>query len=259
MDKDPFDDDWLMEFPEVPPIELPEHDPGDLVLVGLDDFVADPALQVRDKTKPEVVRDYTRHFRNGVEFPPIIVGYIGKKKKEGNRPLFLIDGFHRVAAASEAEVRNLKAVVEEFGTEAKARLRAIELNSKHGVSLSSKEKRAALGDYIKAKQHLVIGLESRNRKYKSLREMEKELPLSRNAIRSWLKKHRPALLEKMLIANGNDVVGKGGLPESDAEKIAYRAAVDALKDVELLVDGLGDETMRERLRDRARRLVDRLR
>ena len=89
--------------------------------------------------------------------------------------------------------------------------------------------------------------------------MERELPLSRNSIKSWLKKHRPALLEKIIIANGNDVVGKGGLPESDAEKIAYRAAVDALKDVELLVDGLGDETMRERLRDRARRLVDRLR
>ena len=104
-------------------------------------------LQPRGRTNYRRVRQYAAAMSAGQSFPPIIVGRIGKKQ-------YVIDGHHRLEAASLAALQGLPAIIKPFRTLNDAHRAALQCNLGHGKSMSNAEKQHAFREYIAADLHL---------------------------------------------------------------------------------------------------------
>jgi hypothetical protein len=85
-------------------------------------------------------------MRKGDEFPPIAVA-----KVQGR--LYVVDGFHRLAAARAAKRTTIAALVAAM-TEKEAVITAIHANSTHGLRLTNSDKRRCLELFCGAGHHL---------------------------------------------------------------------------------------------------------
>ena len=113
---------------------------------------------------------------NGEVLPPIKVAQIGKA-------LYLVDGFHRLAAHKAAGRATIAALVSRLSV-AEAREEARLANTKHGKGLSGADKKALWEDFLANKGHLdARGV------LKSSRTIEAEMGrvYSRETIRTKLK------------------------------------------------------------------------
>lgn len=105
--------------------------------VALDDLVLDASMQCRaGGVVPAVVSEYAEALREGVEFPPI-------QAIQVDGTLYVVDGWHRYAAAGQAGRKTIQVYVKE-GTRRDALLEAVKANSDHGLQRTQEDKRKAV-------------------------------------------------------------------------------------------------------------------
>lgn len=105
----------------------------------------DLSLQIRADASEETIEEYALSFKNGEIFPPIVVVKVMVKKKA---IFYLVDGFHRVAAAIRAGITRLAALVH-TGNYGDAAWVAIGANRRNGLRLSSTDMRRAIEKALK--------------------------------------------------------------------------------------------------------------
>jgi len=99
------------------------------------DVICTAKYQVR-ATNQSKVKEYAALMLEGVTFPPIVIHEI-----EG-KPV-LVGGYHRRAAAEEAGLSKIKALVYTDSTPEAAYVHAVEDNRDHGIPLKPAERKAA--------------------------------------------------------------------------------------------------------------------
>src|SRR5579872_887678 len=103
--------------------------PGIFIVMKIKEIVVDAGTQTRFALNPEIVAEYAEAMKRGDKFPPVIVF--------GN---ILADGFHRVAAAKQAGLKDIAADVRK-GTKTDALKFALKANVDHGARLTNADKR----------------------------------------------------------------------------------------------------------------------
>lgn len=157
--------------------------------LSITEIVIDDALQVRAKIDGGTVNRYADAMRVGVVFPPIKVVRI-------NGAYVLIDGWHRIAAATSAghTVIEAEAVpVEDFET---AGWLAAAANLSHGLPLKRAERRKVFRAYVSARQYRKGRTGNR---IKSAREISAELGglVVHRTVLDWMKQDAPRVYELM--------------------------------------------------------------
>lgn len=123
-----------------------------------------PQLQPRAAMRYSEVKRYAALMRNGREFPPLILGKVGKK-------LYVIDGHHRLQAAQLAGLKAHPAVIRPYRTLDDALRAVMQCNQEHGIRMSHADKQHAFADYIARDFHLLP-----SGAVKSLRKIAEEFP-----------------------------------------------------------------------------------
>lgn len=106
-------------------------------MIPLTDIKTNGGTQSREGLDKTTVEEYTDAMKNGAEFPPVVV--VGG---------WLVDGFHRVAAARAAGWSEILAICEE-GTKEDAQWRSFGVNNAHGLRRNRNDKRKAVTNAIK--------------------------------------------------------------------------------------------------------------
>lgn len=96
----------------------------------------DGGTQSRAALDKATVSEYKDAMVDGAEFPPVIVYYDGAD-------YWLADGFHRVAAAADAEFLQIDAEIRQ-GTQRDAVLHSVGANATHGLRRTNADKRRAI-------------------------------------------------------------------------------------------------------------------
>ena len=109
---------------------------GDTQAVALDDIVLDERCQPRAILNPEAVQEYADAYREEVALPALEVALV-------EQDMVLLDGFHRLAGARQADQSFVRVTVVEECDIGRALWLAASRNQKHGVRRTSADKRQA--------------------------------------------------------------------------------------------------------------------
>ncbi|MBZ9806952.1 hypothetical protein [Mesorhizobium sp. ESP-6-2] len=173
--------------------------------IRVEDIMFDVNTQIREKTKPDLVRRYRQAM---AEYDPsgnTVVGFkaiqVAEAQAKGAKKVYtIIDGWHRATAALELGKELIEAeIITVSGTEELLWL-ASRANLLHGEKLSNKEKRMAFRNYLKAKQHRHPGPRGgrANGKIKSAREMAIDLGgIAHKTVLKWLKADAPMTYQQL--------------------------------------------------------------
>ena len=104
--------------------------------IPIGDIITD-GMQMRAEMRQEIVEEYAALYEEGAKFPPVRV----MRDRQGRN--WLVDGFHRVAAAIRLGKVRIRAEVE-YGEQTDALWSACAANSSHGLRLSNEDKRRAV-------------------------------------------------------------------------------------------------------------------
>lgn len=157
--------------------------------VPIHDILRDDSLQVRARVEPRVIRQYSEAMQAGAEFPPVTLAHI-----DGS--LYLVDGWHRVAAALSNNQYLILAAVSEM-TFDEARWYAAKANTEHGLPLKAKELREVFRAFIETNRHM------QGQMLMPYWEIAKRIGKGFSTIRNWMKADYPRLFEKyQQMANG---------------------------------------------------------
>lgn|GEM_PF-4633284 len=100
--------------------------------LNISQITQDAGLQSRVKMNPSTVRNYAEGFRNGDNLPnPDVFEIDGR--------YFLVDGFHRIAAAQQENWKDIECTVH-FGTIRDAKVFAAGVNATHGLPRTNADK-----------------------------------------------------------------------------------------------------------------------
>jgi len=105
-------------------------------MIRLDQIRIDGGTQSRVELNQDVVAEYAEAYRDGAQFPPIVVFYDGSS-------YWLADGFHRYFGAKAAGKETIYEDVQP-GTQREAVLYSLGANAKHGLRRSNADKRRAV-------------------------------------------------------------------------------------------------------------------
>ena len=156
--------------------------------VQLTDIEADDTIQPRSKMSYDAIKRYTRIYRTTPnELPPITLARFRRGR------LFLVDGFHRVAAAQAAHLRSLPAHISEMDRTT-ARWEAVKANIRHGVPLGRRDRREIFRRFVDA------GLNREaDGKAMSSRSLERALPVATyKTMLDWMWQDYPAIHAEMV-------------------------------------------------------------
>jgi hypothetical protein len=109
--------------------------PHETIQLAPNQIRADGGTQSRTGLNVDVITEYSMAMMSGAAFPPIVVYYDGTH-------YWLVDGFHRVAAARRID-RSLSCIVHQ-GTQRDAVLASLKVNATHGLRRSAADKRQAV-------------------------------------------------------------------------------------------------------------------
>jgi hypothetical protein len=203
--------------------------------VALKDITIVESVQPRGRMTFDAVKRYARLYRfsGPASLPPITLGRLPKRRR-----LVLLDGFHRVEAARQANLTHLPAYVYET-TSAEAMWIAASENLKHGLPLGGAARRTVFQRFVSA---------GRNRKadgtLMSSRELSSALGLGSHAsMLSWMKAYFPKIAAEMTGRDPDDVAAEPGEDKAAredqllhtvqwAEKELLRSIAKALKGVD---------------------------
>lgn len=96
----------------------------------------DGGTQSRDGLSEATIKEYTEKFLDGAQFPALVVFYDGAE-------YWLADGFHRIAAAQDAQIDLIECYVMQ-GTQRDAILFSVGANGRHGLPRTNDDKRRAV-------------------------------------------------------------------------------------------------------------------
>lgn len=201
--------------------------------VALKEVAIVASIQPRERMSRDTVQKYTRLYRfSPGQLPPITLGRLA-----GRRKLVLIDGFHRIEAAREANLTHLLAYVYDTD-EAGAMWLAASENTKHGLPLKGRERRKVFQRFVNA------GLNRRDDgTLMSTRVLSETLGLGSHAtMMNWMKQDFPRIAAEMRRRDPDEI---DEAPEADqarqedqllqnvywAEKEYLRTIAKALKTV----------------------------
>ena len=173
-------------------------------------LVADEALQIRrGGLDPRTVKRYEDAMRMGQEFPAVQAFSV-------DGVLYLVDGFHRYAAAKlSGTLDRLEVVVSGHGTWDEARWCAFEANRRHGLPLKTKDLRVGFQAYVRAHRH-----RDKRGRLKSYREMAKDMGVGHTTLRGWLKADFPSVFRAMRgHQEGNGTSGPPPVPRPSTRSI----------------------------------------
>jgi hypothetical protein len=105
--------------------------------VPVEDIILDERLQARAEISHEAVAEYAEAYRTGAKLPPLDVYRVSGK-------LYLVDGFHRIAAVRVACQTFARIRVVGDGTLDDAVWHATAVNATHGLRRSNADKRRAV-------------------------------------------------------------------------------------------------------------------
>lgn len=186
--------------------------------VLLSNIVIDEELQSRSTMLDEAqVKRYSIAIRQGDEFPPITLARI-------DNVLFLIDGFHRHAAARA----NVNSVIHAVITDMKrdeAKWEGGKKNLQHGLPLKPKDKLPMFKAYIAAGGHR----KKKRGAFKTYREMAEDFHghLAHSTVLKWMKSYYPSI-HKAIGQRELRGEGRGGLPERDNGDRYYAQAMEGI-------------------------------
>lgn len=172
--------------------------------------------------------------------------------------LYLIDGFHRLAAAKFSGCEDgLRVEVVGEGSFEEGRWLAFEANRQHGLPIKTRAMRNGFKAYVGAKKHL--GAEG---KPKSYRDMARDLGVGHTTIRNWMAKDFPRIYRAMQSGyeghpdapcpeSGGYVMPPDHVPMTPLELLEQARTMAARRP--------GDAGMNADLLDAAERLVEELR
>jgi transposase len=104
--------------------------------LNLEEIIIDDDIQQRVEMHQSVIRDYAEAMKRGDKFPPVLVYSDGKKH-------WLSDGFHRIQAAKNTELKTIEAEIRE-GDKLDALEYALGANAAHGLRRTNACKRKAV-------------------------------------------------------------------------------------------------------------------
>jgi len=110
-------------------------DPPSTEVVKIHQIIRSPDLQVRCKVDPNWVTRLVKQIKNGVVMNPITL-----VKIEGENGLFLVKGFHRVAAFGKIGIEEVPAEIIN-GSWSRAMEIALQSNDRHGMPLTAEDRR----------------------------------------------------------------------------------------------------------------------
>lgn len=105
-------------------------------VIAVDDFTLDPAVQPRETLSTPLISEYADAMRAGADFPAVTVFRVGEQN-------VVVDGWHRVLAARQAQRPALEATVK-TGTMREAILFSTAANATHGLRRTDADKRKAV-------------------------------------------------------------------------------------------------------------------
>lgn len=181
-------------------------------------ILRDRTLQVRTRMDDRLIDSYAKAMLHSAKFPPVRLGNLGKS-------LVIIDGWHRIAAASLIGMTTVMASIERV-THKEAMLAASLTNLTHGKPLSRTEKREAFKMFIKG-----WGYRITSKKWMSYREIAVALGgiAGHTTIRGWMQKDFPSVYRAMGAGEPTGY-GEAGPPKIDLERTFKRQAQEALDD-----------------------------
>lgn len=119
-----------------------------LLTIGVDEIIVKPELQVRKGLNARTVEEYTEMTREHGIFPTLRVGQL---MDDYDKPpkLYLIDGFHRLAAFKAAGCETAAVYVDYYDSFDEMYEDALAHNLEHGLNLTDEERRDAIQKIIK--------------------------------------------------------------------------------------------------------------
>jgi hypothetical protein len=108
---------------------------GDERMVPVKDLLLSKTFQPRSGLDEETIEEYAEEIKSG-DFPCIEVVVVDDK-------MYVVDGFHRVEAAREAKLKDIRAIVRK-GSKHLAQWMAASSNRKHGLRRTNADKRRAV-------------------------------------------------------------------------------------------------------------------
>lgn len=129
-------DNWnahMVQYHQGDALPLHKVTPG---RVSLSAIRVDGGTQTRAQIDEATVNDYAESMQAGTVFPAVVVFYDGAT-------YWLADGFHRVAAATQAGLTEISAEVRQ-GTQRDAILHSVGANAAHGLRRTNADKRRAV-------------------------------------------------------------------------------------------------------------------
>lgn len=119
-----------------------------LKTLRLDQITIDDAMQARVQVDDSIVEEYAELMRAGHNFPSVEVVHDAKAKKH-----YVVDGFHRLAAARRAGIKTIGAIVTD-GSMDEARWLSCGANKNHGLRRTNADKRKAVRAALMARPEL---------------------------------------------------------------------------------------------------------
>ena len=100
--------------------------------------------QIRFHLDETRVNEYAELMKDGVQFPPILVGeFVGYRGPDPDPTYFLLDGYHRLEAAKRVGKTAMIVNVAQVSSNADKIETALRANSQHGLPLTAEERRRA--------------------------------------------------------------------------------------------------------------------
>lgn len=154
--------------------------------ISISSIVRTEELQPRVKVDSGTVSRYAQAMRSGAEFPPVQVHRV-------KGVLYLVDGWHRVAAAEMNGDSWIEAAVTDSDM-ASARREAALANLANARPLTNKEIRHAFRMLIKSGEHRNGKKKGQWKTYEELGEMVGKL---KKTVYNWMQKDFPRIAEQM--------------------------------------------------------------
>lgn len=155
-------------------------------------------FQHRDKNSRTVIRDYRNKYRNGEAFPPLTVAEI-------NKGMFLIDGFHRFWALwriyGPDAPKTIPVEIFQCKDTKEALWIGAQKNMRHGLRLTTKERRNIFNIYVQAKMHW----KEYRKEYKSWRQIGKDHGIDHKTAQMWMKEDHRKIWQNMTGKDGHDM------------------------------------------------------
>jgi hypothetical protein len=154
------------------------------------------AMQIRVRDRQERIEQYARAMAQGAAFPPVSLA-------ELNGTLWIVDGYHRIAAARRAGRKTILADVSKVKDEKEVWRRVAKANQQHGIPLTRKEVRFAIQAFIRGDGHIKWDRDGEVA-YLSTRQIAAELShaVSHETVRHVIRTEFPEVHAAMCEARG---------------------------------------------------------